>query len=103
MRCFQQSSDELREVFEYDSSIAKKIQQEYKNSSHYSHKIKDLSFPKAFITMPSWSSIMKTLIATKIYEEKYVRSLSNEGNIYVGLSWKTKKHMFLRIWLFLMM
>ena len=27
----------------------------------------------------------------EIYEKRYIRLLSNKGNIYVGLSWKTRK------------
>src|SRR4051794_35033342 len=41
--------------------------------------------------MLSWVKYNKTLIATEIYEERYVKPLLNEDNIYVGPSWKTEK------------
>ncbi|CAI2195610.1 12364_t:CDS:2 [Funneliformis geosporum] len=77
-------TDECRKVFECDPSIAKKIQQKNKNSSQVSRKVKGLGFPKAFIEMPTWVKYNETLMATEIYKERYVRSLSNEGDIYVG-------------------
>ncbi|CAB4431797.1 unnamed protein product [Rhizophagus irregularis] len=53
--------DEPGEVFECDPSIAEKIQQENKNLSPTSCKVKDPGFPKVFIKMPSWSNIMSPL------------------------------------------
>ncbi len=41
--------------------------------------------------MPSWVKYNKTLTATEIYEERYVRPLSNEGDIYVRSSWEIGK------------
>src|SRR5581483_3394854 len=41
--------------------------------------------------MPPWVKYNETLTATKTYEEKYVRPLPNEGDIYVGSSWETGK------------
>ncbi|PKB97104.1 hypothetical protein RhiirA5_433720 [Rhizophagus irregularis] len=84
-------TDELREVFECDRSIAEKIQQENKNSSQSFHKVKALGFPKAFIKMPSWVKYIDPLTATETYEERYVRSLPNEGDIYVKSPWEIGK------------
>ncbi|CAI2198523.1 17367_t:CDS:2, partial [Funneliformis geosporum] len=83
--------DESREVFECDPSIAEKIQKENKNLSHASHRIKGLGFPKAFVKMPSWVKYNENLTATEIYEERYVRPLPNEDDIYVGSPWETGK------------
>jgi hypothetical protein len=91
VKCFRQNSDECEEVFECDLSIAEKIQKENKNLSPASHRIKGLGFPKAFVKMPSWVKYNKTLTATEIYEERYVRPLPNEGDIYVGSPWETGK------------
>ncbi|CAB4394643.1 unnamed protein product [Rhizophagus irregularis] len=91
IKCFRQNSDERGEIFECDSSIAEKIQQENKNSSQPSHKVKTPGFPKAFVKMPSWVKYNETLTATEIYEERYVRPLPNEGDIYVGSPWETGK------------
>ncbi|PKK56431.1 hypothetical protein RhiirC2_800016 [Rhizophagus irregularis] len=91
VKCFRQNSDERGEIFECDSSIAEKIQQENKNSSQPSHKVKTPGFPKAFVKMPSWVKYNETLTATEIYEERYVRPLPNEGDIYVGSPWETGK------------
>ncbi|CAG8510440.1 12880_t:CDS:2 [Cetraspora pellucida] len=66
VKCFQQGSDEPEEVFEYDPSIAEKIRQENKKSSS------SPSIPK--IKGP----------ATETYEERYVRPLPDEEDIYVG-------------------
>ncbi|CAI2199749.1 10480_t:CDS:2, partial [Funneliformis geosporum] len=33
----------------------------------------------------------ETLTATEIYKERYIRTLPNEGNIYVGSPWETGK------------
>ncbi|CAI2189283.1 3688_t:CDS:2 [Funneliformis geosporum] len=41
--------------------------------------------------MPSWVKYNETLTATEIYEERYVRPLLNESDIYVISSWETKK------------
>ncbi|PKC58774.1 hypothetical protein RhiirA1_470457 [Rhizophagus irregularis] len=67
--------NEPGEVFEYDPSIAEKIQQENKNSPQSSHKVK----------------YSETLMATETYNEKYVRPLPNEDDIYVGSPWETGK------------
>ncbi|RGB21736.1 hypothetical protein C1646_777383 [Rhizophagus diaphanus] len=58
--------------------------------------IKGLGFPKAFVKTPSWAKYNETLTATEIYEERYVRPLPNEGDIYVGLPWKTGKTYILK-------
>ncbi|PKC55864.1 hypothetical protein RhiirA1_402563 [Rhizophagus irregularis] len=79
------------EVFECDRSIAEKIQQENKNSPQSFHKVKALGFPKAFIKMPSWVKYIDPLTATETYEERYVRSLPNEGDIYVKSPWEIGK------------
>ncbi|CAI2194232.1 4497_t:CDS:2, partial [Funneliformis geosporum] len=73
-----QNSDERGEIFECDSSIAEKIQQENKNLPQASHKIKGPGFSKAFVKMPSWVKCNEALIATETYKERYVRPLSNE-------------------------
>ena len=83
VKCFRQGTDEPGEVFECDSSIAEKIQQENKNSPQSSHKVKAPGFPKAFVKMPSWVKYIDPLTATETYEERYVRSLPDEGDIYV--------------------
>ncbi|CAB4389189.1 unnamed protein product [Rhizophagus irregularis] len=84
VKCFRQNSDDPGEVFECDLSIAEKIQQENKNSPQISHKIKSPSFPKAFIKFPSWAKYNDPFTATETYEERYVRPLPDEGDIYVG-------------------
>jgi hypothetical protein len=88
VKCFRQNSDKRREVFEYDPSIAEKIQQNNKNLSPAVplREPKDPGFPKAFIKMPSWVKYNEALTATEIYKERYVRPLQNEGDIYVGSS-----------------
>ncbi|CAB4403270.1 unnamed protein product [Rhizophagus irregularis] len=85
------NSDEREVVFECDPSIAEKIQQENKNSPQVSHKVRGSGFPKAFVKMPPWVKYNETLTATEIYEERYVRTLPNEGDIYVGSPWETGK------------
>jgi hypothetical protein len=86
VKCFRQNSDERGEVFECDPSIAEKIQQKNKNlsSSPSIRKIKGPGFPRAFVKMPSWAKYNEELTATKTYEERYVKLLLNEGDIYVG-------------------
>jgi len=51
--------------------------------------------------MPSWVKYNEELTATETYEERYVRQLPNEGDIYVGHLGKQEKHIFLKICLFL--
>ncbi|GBB99447.1 hypothetical protein RclHR1_35200001 [Rhizophagus clarus] len=41
--------------------------------------------------MPPWVKYNETLTATETYEEKYVRPLPNEGDIYVGSPWEMGK------------
>ncbi|CAI2199196.1 15064_t:CDS:2, partial [Funneliformis geosporum] len=82
VKCFRQNSDERGEVFECDPSIVEKIQQENKNLPQAFHKIKGPGFPKAFVKMPSWVKYNELLLATETYEERYVRPLPNEGDIY---------------------
>src|SRR5437764_14549672 len=53
VKCFCQNSDERREIFECDPSIAEKFQQENKKSLQSSHKVKVLGFLKAFVKFPS--------------------------------------------------
>ncbi|RGB23039.1 hypothetical protein C1646_775099 [Rhizophagus diaphanus] len=48
-------------------------------------------FPKAFVNFPSWTKYNESLSATETYEERYVRPLLNEGDIYVGSPWETGK------------
>ncbi|PKY53665.1 hypothetical protein RhiirA4_499410 [Rhizophagus irregularis] len=91
VKCFRQNSDERGVVFECDPSIAEKIQQKNKNSPQSSHKVKDPGFPKAFVKFPSWVKYNDYLTATETYEERYVRQLPNEGDIYVGSPWETGK------------
>ncbi|PKY61845.1 hypothetical protein RhiirA4_487397 [Rhizophagus irregularis] len=91
VKYFRQGSGEHGEVFECDPSIAEKIQKENKNLSPTSHRIKGLGFPKAFVKIPSWAKYNETLTATEIYEERYVKPLPNEGDIYVGSPWETGK------------
>src|SRR5436189_5973161 len=62
-----------------------------KNSPQSSHKVKALSFPKAFVKFPSWIKYNDPLTATETYEERYVRQLPNEGDCYVGSPWETGK------------
>ncbi|PKK58598.1 hypothetical protein RhiirC2_796054, partial [Rhizophagus irregularis] len=83
--------DERGEVFECDPSIAEKIQQENKKLSPISHRIRGPGFPKTFLKFPSWVKYNEILTATEIYEERYVRPLPNEGDIYVGSPWETGK------------
>ncbi|CAG8450011.1 15824_t:CDS:2 [Cetraspora pellucida] len=61
VKCFRQGSDKPEEVFE----------------------LKYSGFPKAFVKMPYWVKYSKTLMATEIYKERYVKLLPNEGDIYV--------------------
>jgi hypothetical protein len=93
IKCFRQNSDEPGEVFECNPYIAEKIQQKNKNISLAPSicKIKGPGFPRAFIKIPSWAKCDETLTATEIYEERYVRPLPNEGDIYVGSPWETGK------------
>ncbi|CAB4387229.1 unnamed protein product [Rhizophagus irregularis] len=91
VKCFQQNSDKHGEIFECDPSIAEKIQQENKNSLQSSHKVKVPGFPKAFLKFPSWVKYNEPLSATETYEERYVKQLPNEGDIYVGSPWETGK------------
>ncbi|CAI2176235.1 8223_t:CDS:2 [Funneliformis geosporum] len=51
----------------------------------------ELSFPKAFVNFSSWAKYNESLSATEIYEQRYVRPLPNEGDIYVGSPWETGK------------
>uniref|UniRef100_U9U3Z3 Replication origin-binding protein domain-containing protein n=1 Tax=Rhizophagus irregularis (strain DAOM 181602 / DAOM 197198 / MUCL 43194) TaxID=747089 RepID=U9U3Z3_RHIID len=53
--------------------------------------IKVLGFSKAFVNFPFWVKYNEPLSATEIYEEKYVRPLPNEGDIYVDSPWKMGK------------
>ncbi|CAB4414786.1 unnamed protein product [Rhizophagus irregularis] len=53
--------------------------------------VKVPGFPKAFLKFPSWVKYNEPLSATETYEERYVRSLPNEGDIYVGSPWETGK------------
>src|ERR1044071_6023250 len=94
VKCFWQNSDKREVVFECNPSIAEKIQQENKKSLQSSHKVKVSGFPKAFVNFPSWAKYNESLSATETYEERYVRPLPNEGDIYVGSPWETGKHMF---------
>ena len=41
--------------------------------------------------MPPWAEYNETLTATETYEERYVKPLPNEGDIYVGSPWETGK------------
>ncbi|CAI2171934.1 5364_t:CDS:2 [Funneliformis geosporum] len=91
VKCFRQNSNEPGVVFECDPSIAEKIQQKNKNISSAPSKIKGPGFPKAFVKMPPWVKCNETFTATEIYEERYVRPLPNEGDIYVGSPWETGK------------
>ncbi|CAB4388739.1 unnamed protein product [Rhizophagus irregularis] len=91
VKCFRQNSDGPGDVFECDPSIAEKIQQKNKNISSAPSKTKGPGFPKAFVQMPSWAKYNEILTATETYKERYVRSLPNEGDIYVGSPWETGK------------
>ena len=91
VKCFRQCNDEPGEVFECDPSIAEKIQQENKNPPQSSHKVKAPGFPKAFVKIPSWVKYSETLTATETYNERYVRPLPNEDDIYVRSSWEIRK------------
>ncbi|RHZ81903.1 hypothetical protein Glove_117g518 [Diversispora epigaea] len=66
VKCFQQNRDESREIFN-DPFIAEKIQQKNNTSLPVSHKIKE------------------------VYEEQYVKPLSEEGDVYVGSPWEMGK------------
>ncbi|CAI2191624.1 1714_t:CDS:2, partial [Funneliformis geosporum] len=91
-RIHDKDHDEHREVFECDPSIAEKIQQENKKSLQcFQRKSKVLGFPKAFVNFSSWAKYNESLSATEIYEQRYVRPLPNEGDIYVGSPWETGK------------
>ncbi|RGB22683.1 hypothetical protein C1646_775696 [Rhizophagus diaphanus] len=41
--------------------------------------------------MPSWVKYNDSPTVTETYEERYIRPLPNEGDIYVGLPWKMGK------------
>src|SRR5256714_12674768 len=62
-----------------------------KNSPQISYRIKGSSFSKAFIKFPSWAKYNDPLTATETYEERYVRPLTDEEDIYVGSPWETGK------------
>ncbi|GBB95613.1 hypothetical protein RclHR1_25770003 [Rhizophagus clarus] len=62
-----------------------------KNISLAPSKIKGSGFPKAFLKFPSWVKYNEPLSATEIYDERYVRLLPDEGDIYVGSPWETGK------------
>ncbi|POG70163.1 hypothetical protein GLOIN_2v1776239 [Rhizophagus irregularis DAOM 181602=DAOM 197198] len=96
VKCFRQCSDEPGEVFECDPSIAEKIQQENKNPKQSSKKVKAQDFPKALVKIPSWVKYSETLTATETYNERYVRPLPNEDDIYVGSPWETGKTYILK-------
>ncbi|GBC01936.1 hypothetical protein RclHR1_00440002 [Rhizophagus clarus] len=83
--------DEPGKVFECDPSIAEKIQQENKNPPQSSHKVKAPGFSKAFVKIPSWVKYSETLTTTETYNERYVRPLPNEDDIYVGSPWEIGK------------
>jgi hypothetical protein len=53
VKCFWQNNDEPGKVFEYNPSIAEKIQQENKNSLQSSYKVIGLGFLKDFVKMQS--------------------------------------------------
>ena len=75
VKCFRQGSDEPGEVFECDPSIAEKILQKNKNLPQVPlRELKGQGFT-----------------ATETYEERYIRPLPNEGDIYVGSPWETGK------------
>ncbi|RGB38347.1 hypothetical protein C1646_755876 [Rhizophagus diaphanus] len=81
VKCFWQNSDEYGKVFEYDPSIAEKIQQENKKSLQFSYKVKVPGFSKVFVNFPSWTKYNEPFSAIETYEEKYVRPLFNEGDV----------------------
>ncbi|PKY43752.1 hypothetical protein RhiirA4_457825 [Rhizophagus irregularis] len=83
--------DEREVVFECDPFIAEKIQQNNKNLSPASHKIKGPGFLRAFVKLPFWAKYNEALTVTETYEERYVRPLPDEGDIYVGSPWETGK------------
>ncbi|CAG8648072.1 9423_t:CDS:2, partial [Paraglomus occultum] len=92
VKCFQQNRNESGEIFN-DPSIAEKIQQKNKNNvlPPASRKTKDSGFPKAFLKMPSWVKCNEPLTASEKYEERYVKPLSKENDIYIGSRWGTGK------------
>ncbi|KAF0562285.1 superfamily I DNA and RNA helicases: PROVISIONAL [Gigaspora margarita] len=44
-------------------------------------------FPWPLLEMPAWTKYDFPLISTEIYEERYVKSLPKESDVYIGLPW----------------
>ncbi|CAI2192242.1 7523_t:CDS:2, partial [Funneliformis geosporum] len=87
--CLEQNSDKPEGVFKYDLSIANKIQQENKKFSQFSYKVKNPGFPKVFVIFTFWVKYNEPFIKTETYKKRYIKLLSNEGDIYVRLPWET--------------
>ncbi|CAI2194563.1 18429_t:CDS:1, partial [Funneliformis geosporum] len=44
-----------------------------------------------FVKFPSWVKYNEPFTATETYEKRYIKPLSNEGDIYVRSPWETGK------------
>ncbi|RIA93587.1 hypothetical protein C1645_819219 [Glomus cerebriforme] len=62
-----------------------------KRSDEPGEGTKSPSFSKAFVKFPFWVKYNDPLTATETYEERFVRPLPNEGDIYVRSPWETRK------------
>ncbi|CAJ0752663.1 1099_t:CDS:2, partial [Entrophospora sp. SA101] len=80
------------EIFN-NPSIAEKIQKKNRNNIPLpnTHKVKGPKFPWPFLEMPAWAKCKSTLTATEVYEERYIKQLPEEGDVYVGSPWETGK------------
>ncbi|CAG8459716.1 640_t:CDS:2 [Cetraspora pellucida] len=87
-----QNHDKSGKIFNV-SSIIEKIQQKNKNNvpPPISHKIKGSKFPKPFLEMLGWVKYNKPLTASERYEERYIKPLSKENDIYIGSCWGMRK------------
>ncbi|RHZ87063.1 hypothetical protein Glove_40g139 [Diversispora epigaea] len=82
-KAYMQNHNESGKIFN-DPYIAEKIQQKNKNNitPPVIHKVKEI---------PAWAKCDSFLTATEVYEERYVKPLLKEGDVYVGSGWETGK------------
>ncbi|RHZ54573.1 hypothetical protein Glove_426g16 [Diversispora epigaea] len=60
-------------------------------STSNTYKAESSGFPKTFLKMPSWIKCNELFITLERYEERYVKPLSKENDIYIGSPWETGK------------
>lgn len=86
VKCFRQSKDEAGKVFEGNSSMIEKFEQApcINTNDHLSSTTKG---PKRFLDMPSWANINEPLTTTEVYEDRLVRFLPEENDVYVSAYW----------------